>query len=111
MQTKVYLEWENVDFTWDNLDMLWEEVAIIQEVGEVIRRAGGSTAYVKDNPWDVTRQQVGEEKTKKFIRIVCKINGLEYEDVIDPNPKIKVTANHIDKVLNEAVKIGVKINF
>jgi hypothetical protein len=111
MITKVYLEWENTDFTWDQLDMLWEEVAIIKEVGELIRRGGGAGAYVKGNPWEKTREQLGEEKTKKFIRIVCNVNGLDYEDVIDPNPKIKVTATHIEKVFTEAVKVGVKIDF
>ena len=111
MITKVYLEWENTDFTWDQLDMLWEEVAIIKEVGELIRRGGGAGAYVRGNPWEKTREQLGEEKTKKFIRIVCNVNGLDYEDVIDPNPKIKVTATHIEKVFTEAVKVGVKIDF
>ena len=111
MITKVYLEWENTDFTWDHLNMLWEEVAIIKEVGELIRRGGGGNAYVKGNPWEKTREQLGEEKTKKFIRIVCNVNGLDYEDVIDPNPKIRVTATHIEKVFTEAVKVGVKIDF
>jgi len=111
MITKVYLEWENTDFTWDHLDMLWEEVAIIKEVGELIRRGGGAGAYVRGNPWEKTREQLGEEKTRKFIRIVCNVNGLDYEDVIDPNPKIKVTATHIEKVFTEAVKVGVKIDF
>ena len=111
MITKVYLEWENVDFTWDQLDMLWEDVAIIKVVGELIRRGGGSSAYVRGNPWEKTRTELGEEKTKKFIRIVCKVNGLEYEEVVYPNPKIKVTADHIDKVFTEAIKIGVKVNF
>jgi len=111
MITKVYLEWENTDFTWDQLDMLWEDVAIIKEVGELIRRGGGSSDYVRGNPWDKTRRELGEEKTKKFIKIVCRVNGLEYEDVIDPNPKIKVTANHIDRVFNESIKVGIKIDF
>lgn len=111
MQTKVYLEWENVNFTWENLDMLWEEVVLIKEVGELINKGGGSGAYVRGNPWEKTREQLGEEKTKRFIRVVCKVNGLEYEDVIDPNPKIKVRAEHIEKVFNEAVKVGVKIDF
>ena len=111
MITKVYLEWENVDFTWDHLDMLWEEVVLIKEVGELVRRGGGSGAYVRNNPWEKTREELGEEKTKKFIRIVCRVNELEYEDVIDPNPKIKVTAEHIEKVFHEAIKVGVKIDF
>lgn len=111
MLTKVFLEWENTNFTWDNLNMLWEDVSILIEVGELIRGGGGSSQYVKDNPWDVTRRELGEEKTKKFIRIVCLVNDLKYDDVVYPNPKIKVTAQHIDKVFEEAIKVGVKINF
>ena len=110
MVTKVFLEWENTNFTWDNLDMLWEDVAILIQVGEVIKRGGGSTAYVKGNPWEKTRQELGDEKTKRFIRIVCRVNNLEYEDVIDPNPKIRVTVDHIEKTLNESLKVGVKID-
>lgn len=111
MIQKVFLEWENVNFTWDNLDMLWEDVAILIEIGESIRRGGGSGEYVRGNPWDKTRKEFGEEKTKKFIKIVCRVNDLKYEDVIYPDPKIKVTAQHIDRVFEEAIKVGVKINF
>jgi len=91
--------------------MLWEEVVLIKEVGELVRRGGGAGSYVRGNPWEKTREELGEEKTKKFIRIVCRVNELEYEDVIDPNPKIKVTAEHIEKVFHEAIKVGVKIDF
>lgn len=111
MTQKVFLEWENVNFTWDNLDMLWEDVAILIEVGELIRRGGGIQAYVDGNPWDVTRRQLGEEKTKKFFKIVCRVNGLKYEEVIEPNSNVKVRTQHIEKVFNESVKIGVKIDF
>jgi hypothetical protein len=111
MSTKVFLEWENVDFTWENLDMLWEDVALLIEVGGVIRGGGGISSYVKGNPWDVTKRELGEEKTKRFIRLVCKVNNLEYEDVIYPDPKIRVTADHIEKTLNESIKVGVKIDF
>ena len=111
MATKVFLEWENVNFTWDNLDMLWEDVAILIEVGEVIRRGGGASSYVRGNPWEKTRKELGEEKTNKFIRILCRVNNLEYEDVIDPDPKIKVTVQHIEKTMNESIKVGVKIDF
>ena len=109
MTQKVFLEWENTNFTWDNLEMLWEDVAILIEVGGVIRRGGGSAEYVKGNPWEKTYKEIGEEKTKKFIRLVCKINEIDYEDVIYRNPKVKVKAEHIEKVFNEALKIGVKI--
>ena len=110
MATKVFLEWENVNFTWDNLDMLWEDVSILIDVEKVVRKGGGLGSYIRGNPWDQTRKELGEEKTKKFIRLVCRVNDLEYEDVIDPNPKIKVTAEHIQKTFNESIKVGVKID-
>lgn len=111
MSTKVFLEWERVNTTWDNLDQVWEDVHILIEVAEVVKRGGGISSYVKGNPWDQTRRELGDEKTKKFIRLVCRVNDLEYEDVIDPNPKIKVTAEHIQKTFNESIKVGVKIDF
>jgi hypothetical protein len=111
MSTKVFLEWENVNTTWDQLNQVWEDVHILIEVGGVIRKGGGLGSYVKGNPWDRTRRELGEEKTNKFIRIVCRVNGLEYEDIIDPNPKIRVTAEHIEKTFAESIKVGVKIDF
>jgi hypothetical protein len=111
MQQKVFLEWENVFTNWEDLDQVWEDVHILIEVAESIKRGGGLSSYVKGNPWDKTRKELGEEKTKKFIKIVCKVNGLEFEDVIDPNPKIQVTVEHLEKTFAESIKIGVKIDF
>ncbi len=112
MSNKVFLEWENVNFTWDNLDMLWEDVAILIEVGEVVKRGGGGLAsYVRDNPWDITRRELGEEKTKKFIKIFCRVNNLNYEEVVEPKTKVKVTVDQMQKTFNESLKVGVKIDF
>jgi hypothetical protein len=103
-----YLNWEETDFTWDTLDKWWEEVYILVEIA---RKVGGSSPgyedWVKNNPWDVSRRQVGEEKTDKFIKIVCKVNGLKYEEVIETNPKIKVTVEHLQKTF-ETYKVEVK---
>ena len=106
---KKYLNWEDTDFTWDALDKWWEEVYILIEIA---KKGGGGSGYedwVRNNPWDVSRRQVGEEKTDKFIKIVCKVNGLRYEEVIDPNPKIKVTVEHLQKTF-ETYKIEVKFS-
>lgn len=106
---KKYLNWEDTNFTWDTLDKWWEEVYILIEIA---KKGGGGSGYedwVRNNPWDVSRRQVGEEKTDKFIKIVCKVNGLKYEEVIDPNPKIKVTVEHLQKTF-ETYKIEVKFS-
>jgi hypothetical protein len=108
---KKYLKWEEVDTKWEEVNMTWEEVFILIEVGEVIKRGGGAYAYVNGNPWDITKRELGEEKTEKFIRLYCRVNKEEYEEVIKTNTKIKVTVDKIQKVFNEGVKIGIKFNF
>ena len=118
MQTKVYLNWEDVNMLWEQVDMTWEEVYILIEVGEGLRKRGGGANgglmdYIKNNPWDVTKRdiekEVGKEKTKKFIKLVCRVNGLDFEEVTEPNSKVKVTVDQLEKVFNEGIKVGVKI--
>ena len=111
MFEKYYLKWEEIDFTWDHLDMLWEDISILREIAGVIRRGGGSMAYVQGNPWDKTRQAVGEEKTKKFIKIFCRVNGLDFEETHELKDGMRITVDQIEKVFDEARKIGIKVDF
>jgi hypothetical protein len=111
MSNKVYLEWENLNQNWEGVDMLWEEVVLIQEVARVVRGAGGMAAYIEGNPWDITKRELGEEKTQKFIKIFSRVNGLDYGESIETNEKIKVSVEQLQKVFDETEKIGVKITF
>jgi hypothetical protein len=111
MARKVFLEWENVNTNWETLDQLWEDVHILIEVAEIVKQGGGLGSYIKNNPWEKTSKELGEEKTKKFIKIFCKVNDLSYEEVIEPNSKIKITVDQMEKTFNESLKVGVKIEF
>ena len=111
MATKVYLEWENVEQKWGEVDMLWEEVVLITQVAEVVKKTGGLSSYIQGNPWDITKRNLGEEKTNKFIKIFARVNGLEYDEIIHPNSKVKVTVEQMSKVFDEVEKVGVKITF
>jgi hypothetical protein len=35
-------------------------------------------------------EELGEEKTKKFIKLFCKVNNLEYEKMIESNSDVKL---------------------
>jgi hypothetical protein len=112
MSNKVFLDWNQVNTTWDNLNQVWEDVSILIEAAAAVKRGGGGLdSYVKDNPWDKFKSDIGEEKTKKFIKIFCKVNDLEYEKVAEPNSKVKVTVSQFEKTFNESIKIGVKLDF
>ena len=112
MSYKVFLDWEQVNTTWDNLDQVWEDVSIIIEVAESIKRRGGSlTSYVEGNPWGKLTKDIGQEKTKKFIKIFCKVNELDYEEVMEKKKDIKITVDQFEKTFNESLKLGVKVDF
>lgn len=111
MEIKEYLNWEDVNMTWEDVNMTWEEVFILIEVGGVIKKGGGYAEYVKGNPWEKTKGELGEEKTKKFIKLFCRVNNLDYEKTIEPNNDVKISVSQLERVFNEGSKIGIKIDF
>ncbi len=109
MDTRHYLNWEEVNFTWESVDMLWEEVFI--EIEQAVRRGGngGYAEYVKGNPWDKLRRDIGEEKTKKVIKLYCKVNGIDYEKVLESGTDIKVSVNSFERFVKEGISVKVNL--
>lgn len=109
---KVYLKWEELNFKWEELDKLWEDISIFQEVDDIIRRGGGYsdyTDYVAGNPWNKLRTDIGEVKTKKLIKIWCKYKDIKYEDEVEINNNIKVTASDFEIFIKEGLRESIKI--
>jgi hypothetical protein len=111
---KKYLKWEELTINWEDLDLHWDEVFILLEVENIIRGGGGYgyKEYVDGNPWKQLRQDIGEEKTKKIIKLYCRINGVDYQDHAVVNESIKVAAYDFELFVKETIekKISVKIS-
>ncbi len=103
--TKEYLNWEDIDMNWEDIDMNWEE--IIRQVERIIRGGGSISDYIKGNPWKKLIKEIGEEKTKKFIKIFCKINDLNYQEVKEEK-NIKIKVEHFERVFESIPKISLK---
>ncbi len=108
---KKYLKWEEVTLKWEDVDLTWDEVFILLEV---FRRKGGSGGslyrgeYEKNNPWKKMAEDLGEENTKKVIKLYCRVRGVEYEDIREPMEDVKVTVNEFTRFINEVkVKVGI----
>jgi len=110
---KKYLKWEEMTINWENVNLTWDEVFLLLEVEQLIRKGGGggygNKEYVDGNPWKQTKKDLGEEKTKKLIKIFCKVKGIEYEESRTPIDDIKVSVNEFERFVKEAV--SVKIDF
>ena len=111
---KKYLKWEEVTLNWESVQLTWEEVFILLEVARRISGGNSGTLYKEyedGNPWKQLRKEIGEEKTKKVIKVFCRVKGIEYEEskISESVEKIKVTVNEFERFVNEA--INVKIDF
>lgn len=100
---KIYINWEDLDNNWEDVNVNWEDVYIIEEVK---RLTGNGSLIDYKNPWIKIKKELGEEKTDKFIKVFCKINDMEYEDVKKVK-NVKITAKHFNRVFNQ-IKIGIK---
>jgi hypothetical protein len=111
---KKYLKWEELTINWEDLDLHWDEVFILLEVENIIKKGGGYgyKEYVDGNPWSQLRQDIGEEKTKKIIKLYCRVNGVDYQEHAVVNESIKVAAYDFELFVKETIekKISVKIS-
>jgi len=111
---KKWLKWQELSINWQDLDLHWDEIFILLEVEKIIRGGGGYgyKEYVDGNPWKQLHKDIGEEKTKKVIKLYCKVNNIETEQYSYTNEKIKVAAYDFELFVREVItkNITVKIN-
>jgi hypothetical protein len=108
---KKYLKWEEMTIKWENVDLLWEEVFILLEVEQVIKKGGGYgyKEYVDGNPWKQVDKELGEEKTKKLIKLFCRVNGVEYDETREVDDEdIKISVNDFERFIKDSVEIKIK---
>ncbi len=102
------MNWEDVTDNWESTgDNIWNDIYILSEAKSSIK--GSISDYIKGNPWDRFKKDIGEEKTDRLIKIVCRINNLEYSEVIKPNTSIKIEVKHIERAFSSIPKVKIRI--
>ena len=108
---KKYLKWEELTINWENIDLLWEEIFILLEVSEIIKKRGGSSPgyqeYVDNNPWKKLNEDIGEEKTKKVIKIYCRVNNIDYDESREVMNEVKVSVNDFERFVQDAISVKI----
>jgi len=99
MAIKIPIKWEDANFTWDQNTFTWDDVFLIQGIADVFAGGEDPTAYLNKNP----------EKKKKFIKILCKVQGTTYEEKKEYKD-IKIKTKEIELVIKEVLGINVNIN-
>ena len=92
------IKWEeDQKIIWSDNDYKWDDVAIL------IEALGGGG----DDFGQITRDYT-EEKKKKLVKIVCKVNGIKYEDEKWKKSAGKVNATQIKIAVSKV--LGIKID-
>lgn len=115
MTTRIPFQWDTANFNWDAVSPtdgktyppneivtgtnLWNDCALIIELIEVVKGGGSPEIYF----------QKEKEKKKKFIKLLCKVEGVEYKETKEVlNRQIRIT--DIKLVAKELLGIDIKIN-
>jgi len=106
MSTRIPFQWGNANFSWESNPFpnqsknpfTWDDCALITEVIGAL--GGGYTPddYFNKHP----------EKKKKFIKLLCKVEGKEYKETKEVlNRKIRIS--DVSLVAKEVLGINIKV--
>ena len=115
MSTRIPFQWNTADFNWDATNPtdgkiyppneivtgtnFWNDCALIIELINVMQGGGSHTDYFDQKP----------EKKKKFIKILCKIEGIEYKETKEVKD-YQITIEDIELVLKEVLNVNIKVD-
>ena len=97
MPVGIPFQWNTANFQWNNSLYTWDDCALITEILQ--QGGGGFVDYLNQKP----------EKKKQFIKILCKIKGIEYKETKEVL-KRQIRITDIKLVAKELLGIDLKID-
>ena len=99
MATKI--KWEDANFKWSDNPYKWDDVQLVEEVVDEIQTNGGIADAI---------QQLSPEKKKRFIKLICKVKGIEtYSGQKTIRDDIEVDAKDVELVVKEVLGIDLTV--
>jgi hypothetical protein len=101
------IKWEEANFKWDKAPTTgtpytWDDVLFLQEL------VGSEGASGDELLWHV--DQLDPKKKKRFIRLVCKVKGIEtYSGQKTIRDDIEITAKDCEMVVKEVLGIDLTV--
>jgi len=115
MSTRIPFQWNTANFNWDAVNPtdgktyppneavtgtnLWDDCALVIEVIQVVQGGGSLKEYFDKD----------KEKKKKFIKLLCKVEGVEYEETKEVL-KRQIRITDVKLVTKEVLGIDIKID-
>ena len=112
---KTYYKWSNLDKQWIALYYTWSDVFITIKVSESLGGGGGSllrqprTINKQPNPQQIIKKSLTDKEYKKFINLVCRVNGITVLQLKERKPDRKISLIEITKTIEEVLKPQVRV--
>jgi hypothetical protein len=100
--TRIPYQWNAANFKWNENIYTWDDCALIIDIVNNIRPGGPGLGYDNLIP--------GKKKKKKFIKLLCKVQGVDYEknkEILETRIFIKDIKMVAEAVLGVSIKIDI----
>lgn len=109
---KTYYKWSNLNKRWIGTYYTWDDVFIIVKASKALGGGGtfiGSPGIKHPNPQQLIKNTLTDKEYKRFINLVCKVNGITFLQLKERKPDRKISLIEIRKTIDEVLKPQVKI--
>jgi len=104
MEEKIWLTWDDNTLRWGDQDgFVWDQVYIVKKAQAAL---GVNIGGYKD-PFDRLREEMKEDEVKKFIKVVCEVNGRIYSESKYQKIEKKITVDDIQRTFDRFVNVKI----
>ena len=111
MSTKKCFLWSELGEEWIGSTYIWSDVCIIIAVKQALAGGGGGMILSDKTAIHKIKAQLEPERYKRFIEIVCKVNGLTFREIHERKEKDmpEVTLVEIKAAIQSVTQSNVRV--
>jgi len=110
MEDKEYFKWSNLNQEWIGVYYTWNDVAITKTVDQAL---GGNPfiglPHEYLSPTEIVKKALTNSEYKKFVNLVCRVNGITVHSLKERNSECELTLIEIRRTIEEVLKPKVKV--
>ena len=107
MEEKIRLTWENNTLIWGDKDgFVWDQVYIVKKAEKILN--DGGMGGLPQDALDELHRKMTEPEVKKFIRVVCEVNGKIYSESRYKTVEKHITIEDIQRTFDRFVNVRVE---
>jgi hypothetical protein len=93
--------WSTANVLWRNANWTWADCSLVQEIISLPQTTGVDASQLMPK-WlgeEETFNPLDIEKKKRFIRLLCKVQGTSYDESKEVRDDVKVTIDDVKLVV------------